>query len=409
MLIGERTEYVRSARPLGFERNSKEREYSRLVSDAPIYLDHNATTPIRKEVLDEMLPYLREHFGNPSSGHGFASVPRMGIERARLQVALLLGCDEDEVVFTSGGTEANNLAIRGVAERAAEERRRVVTSAIEHPATERPCAWLEQRGFSVARVGVDHDGRVRLDIAKHAINKSTALVTVMHSNNETGVLQPIAELAAMARAHGALVHTDAAQSIGKVPVRVRELDVDLLSIAGHKVYAPKGVGALYVRRGTAIAPFALGAGHERGVRPGTENVASIVALGAACALAQRELEREGERLRSLRDELWRRIQSEVSEATVNGHEELRLPNTLSVRFAGVTGTALLAEAKEIAASTGSACHDGHERASAVILAMGIAPEHAVGTVRLTLGRGTSGADVERAAAAIARAYRALRG
>ena len=379
------------------------------MSDATIYLDHNATTPIRKEVLDEMLPYLRELFGNPSSGHRFGAAPRAAIERARQQVALLLGCSDDEVVFTSGGTESNNLAIRGVAERAAPHRRRIVTSSIEHPATERPCAHLERNGFSVARVGVDHDGRVRLDAARHAIHAQTTLVTVMHSNNETGVLQPIAELSAMARAHGALVHTDAAQSVGKVPINVRELPVDLLTIAGHKLYAPKGVGALYVRRGVELAPFALGAGHERGLRPGTENVASIVALGAACALASHDIESESKRQRALRDELWTRIRTSISEAKLNGHEELRLPNTLSVRFEGVTGTALLAEASEIAASTGSACHDGHERASAVILAMGVAAERAVGTVRLTLGRGTSASDVERAAAALVRAYRALRG
>jgi cysteine desulfurase len=372
-----------------------------------IYLDHNATTPIDERVLDAMLPYLRERFGNPSSGHGYGQLARGAVERAREQVASLIGAAPDEIVFTSGGTEANNLAIRGVAERASAERRRVVTTAIEHPATERPCAWLERNGFTVARVGVDAEGRARLDAARHAIDARTALVTVMHSNNETGVLQPVSDLAELARAHGALVHTDAAQSVAKVPIDLRELAVDLLSIAGHKLYAPKGVGALFVRRGTAIAPFALGAGHERGLRPGTENVASIVGLGAACALAEGDMATESARVSALRDELWTRIRSAVPRAAINGHDALRLPNTLNVRFVGVSGTALLARATEVAASTGSACHDGHESASPVILAMGVAPDEARSSVRLTLGRMTQRSDVTRAADALIAAYEAL--
>jgi cysteine desulfurase len=246
----------------------------------PIYLDHNATTPLLPEVIDTMLPYLREHFGNPSSGHVYGTRAGRAVARAREQVAALLGCEADEVIFTSGGTEANNLAIRGVGA-AVENRRHIVTTVIEHPATARPCAWLEKHGRSVTRIGVDADGRVRVDAAREAIGRDTALVTVMHSNNETGVLQPVHELAVLAHAAGALLHTDAAQSLGKVPVNVRDLDVDLLSVAGHKLYAPKGVGALYVKRGTPLVPFTLGASHERGLRPGTENVASIVGLGAA--------------------------------------------------------------------------------------------------------------------------------
>jgi hypothetical protein len=229
-----------------------------MTHDDPIYLDHNATTPLLPDVVDAMLPYLREHFGNPSSGHVYGTRARGAVVRAREQVATLLGCDVDEVVFTSGGTEANNLAIRGVAE-VLEGRSHIVTTVIEHPATARPCAWLQEHERSVTRVGVDADGRTRLDQAREAIDGDTALVTVMHSNNETGVLQPVAELAQLAHASGALLHTDAAQSIGKVPVRVRDLGVDLLSIAGHKLYAPKGVGALYVKRGTPLVPFVLGA------------------------------------------------------------------------------------------------------------------------------------------------------
>lgn len=371
--------------------------------DDPIYLDHNATTPLLPEVVDAMLPYLREHFGNPSSGHAYGRRTQMAIAKARAQVASLLGCAEDEVVFTSGGTEANNLAIRGVLE-AASHRGRIVTSAIEHPATEQPCAWLERRGTPVVRLGVDEHGRVLLDAAEEAITRDTTLVTVMLANNETGVLQPIEALARLGHAAGAVVHTDAAQAVGKVSVRVDDLGVDLLSVAGHKLYAPKGVGALYIRRGTCIAPFTLGAGHERGLRPGTENVASIVGLGLACAIAGRDLEEAAARMQRLRDALWARLLAAIPGLRPNGHLEQRLPNTLNVRFPGVSGDAVLAGAPEVAASTGSACHAGHTTASAVVTAMGVSAEEAIGSVRLSLGRGTSEEDVERAARALIRSW-----
>jgi cysteine desulfurase len=372
------------------------------VSD-PVYLDHNATTPLLPEVVDAMLPYLREHFGNPSSGHVYGARARAAVARAREQVAALLGCDPDEVLFTSGGTEANNLALRGVAE-AVPARRHLVTTVIEHPATAQPCDWLEAHGWRVSRVGVDGEGRARVEEARAAIGPDTALVTVMHSNNETGVLQPVAELARLARAAGALVHTDAAQSLGKVPVRVRELDVDLLSVAGHKLYAPKGVGALFVKRGTPLEPLVRGASHERGLRPGTENVASLVGLGVACEVLGRDLEASAARLQSLRDDLWARLAAAVPGLARNGHPGLRLPNTLNVRFPRAAGTAVLEGAPEVAASTGSACHAGHESASAVILAMGVSPAEALGSVRLTLGRGTTSEQVALAAQALARAW-----
>lgn len=372
--------------------------------NAPIYLDHNATTPLLPEVVDAMLPYLREHFGNPSSGHAYGARAQRAVERARAQVAALLGCAPDEVVFTSGGTEANNLAIRGAME-AAGQRGPIVTSIVEHPATEAPCAWLERRGTPITRLGVDEHGRVRADEAEQAITRGATLVTVMHANNETGALQPIEALARLGHAAGALVHTDAAQSAGKVPVRVDELGVDLLSIAGHKLYAPKGVGALYIRRGTSIAPFTLGAGHERGLRPGTENVASIAGLGAACAAAQRDMDESAARMRRLRDALWERLAAAIPNLRLNGHPDQRLPNTLNVRFPEVTGDAVLAGAPEIAASTGSACHAGQTRPSAVVLAMGVPAEEALGSVRLTLGRSTSGDDVARAADALIRSWR----
>jgi cysteine desulfurase len=374
------------------------------VSD-PIYLDYNATTPLLPEVVDAMLPWLRDGFGNPSSDHVYGRRARAAVDQARAQVAALLGADPEEVVFTSGGTEANNLAIFGLTARAG--RGRVLTSTIEHPATARPCERLEKQGWVVQRVPVDALGRLRLEAARELLTPGTTLVSVMHSNNETGVVQPIRELAKAARLAGATVHTDAAQSAGKLALSVTELDVDLLSVAGHKLYAPKGVGALYVRERTQLEPLVLGAGHERGLRPGTENVASIVGLGAACDVARASLGAEAERVRALRDRLWQLLSEGAPGVVLNGHPSERLPNTLNVRFAGVRGSALLAAAPEIAASTGSACHAGGETASAVLLAMGVDPDRALGSVRLTLGRKTSADDVERAAAALCRAQREL--
>ena len=374
-------------------------------ADDPIYLDYNATTPLLPEVVDAMLPYLREHFGNPSSRHLYGKRAHDAIERARSDVAALINSHADEIIFTSGGTEANNLAIRGTTARTT--RRRVVTSIVEHPATGRPVSWLERQGWDIVRIGVDSGGRSRVPELDAAITSVTALVTIMHSNNETGVFQPIQEAVRFARRAGACVHTDAAQSVGKVPIDVRAMDLDLLSIAGHKLYGPKGVGALFVRRGTDLEPLALGAGHERGLRPGTENVASIVGLGAACALAQCDLDAQGTRVSTLRDRLWERLAQAIPQLALNGHVENRLPNTLNVRFPQVSGEALLAATPQIAASTGSACHDGDESASAVLLAMGIPARAALGSVRLTLGRATTESAVDRAATALTRAWRAL--
>ena len=347
------------------------------MAERPIYLDYNATTPVLPEVVDAMLPYLREHFGNPSSSHVYGRRAQAAVDCAREQVAGLIGCDASEIIFTSGGTEANNLAIRGVTE-AREDRRAVVTTVIEHPATAQPCAWLARHGWRVTRVGVDREGRARVEEARAAIDTATALVTVMHSNNETGVLQPVTELAELARDRGAVMHTDAAQSVGKTPVNVRELGVDLLSIAGHKLYAPKGVGALYVRRGTPLRPFVLGAGHECGLRPGTENVAYIVGLGVACELASQGLDERAVRMKRLRDELWGRLAARVPGLGLNGDPVRRLPNTLSVRFPGASGNEVLSGATAVAASTGSACHAGHESAPGVIVAMGVGETEALG-------------------------------
>jgi len=308
--------------------------------------------------------------------------------------------------FTSGGTEANNLAIRGLAA-AYPERRHIVTSVIEHPATSGPCSYLERQGYRVDRAPTDKMGKVNAQSILDVISGNTLLVTVMHANSETGTLQPIARLAGAAHEFGAFFHSDAAQSLGKIPVSVRREGIDLLSIAGHKLYAPQGVGALYVRSGTKMEPLVIGAGHEHGLRPGTENVASIVGLGMACEIAQRDLVEESARIRKLRDHLWDRLSAAVPGLALNGHPRDRLPNTLNVRFPGVSGNALLASCPAIAASTGSACHEAGESASAVITAMGIPPEQAIGSVRLTLGRRNRQGDIDRAADALIESWRSL--
>jgi cysteine desulfurase len=325
------------------------------------------------------------------------------VDKARQQVAELLGCDPEEIVFTSGGTEANNLALRGVAELVAGPGH-VATSLIEHPAVAAPCDWLEGQGWRVSRIGVDGDGKVRLEDLTAAIDGGCTVVSVMHANGETGVVQPLREASRAAHAAGATVHTDASQSVGKVHVDVRDLQVDLLTVAGHKLYAPQGVGALYVRRGVQLAPMLRGGGHERGLRSGTENVASVVGLGVACERARKDLQAEGARVSALRDRLWSLLADRVPGIRLNGHAIDRLPNTLSVRFLGVSGNAVLAAAPEVAASTGSACHAGTEQAPVCIVLMGIPPAEAIGTVRLTLGRRTTPDEVERAAEALVRAW-----
>ena len=371
----------------------------------PIYLDYNATTPVHPEVVEAMLPFLREHFGNPSSAHVYGRCARDAVERARTQVAALIGCESEEVVFTSGGTEANNLAIAGVAAALGVRRRHIVTSTVEHPAVARPCDRLGRNGFEVTRLPVDPEGRVVVEDARPFLRGDTMLVTVMLANNEVGTLMPIRELASAAHERGALMHTDAAQAVGKVPVRVDDLGVDLLSIAGHKLYAPKGVGALYVRRGTPIEPLLLGAGHERGLRPGTENVPYIVGLGVASELARRDLEAEAARVSALRDLLFELLRAAIPAIRRNGHPTERLPNTLNVSFPGVRGSAVLHAAPEVAASTGSACHEGGETPSGVLLAMGLDPQDALGAVRLSLGRGTTEGEVEETARVLTRAFR----
>lgn len=371
-----------------------------------IYLDFNATTPVLPEVLAAMLPYLRDCFGNPSSDHPLGRVAHDAIETARSQVAALLGASPSEIIFTSCATESSNLAIRGAAATSAHPRR-VVTSTLEHPATSGACGALAELGWSITRIRPRGNGVVSAEDFAEALGPDVALVTVMHANNEIGTIQPVAEIARHAHGVGAVVHTDAAQSAGKIPVRVDDLQVDLLTLAGHKLYAPKGIGALYIRQGTMIHPVLRGGGQERGLRPGTENVAFIVGLGRACEIAGERLSLEGARIRGLRDELWQRLRAAIPGLALNGDPERRLPNTLSVRFPGVDGGQVLAAAREVAASTGSACHAGQLRPPEAVVELGVDAATALGTVRLSLGVPTSAGDVARAADVLIAAWQGL--
>ena len=375
------------------------------MSPDPVYLDFNATTPVDPEVLEAMLPCLRSHFGNPSSSHVFGRRARDAVEQARAQVAALIHARADEIVFTSGGTEADNLAVQGTV-LAAGRPGRLACSAIEHPAVLLPCREMARRGWNLDLLPVDRGGAVDLAATAAALRPGTRLVSMMHSNNETGVLQPVAEVARLAHAAGALVHCDAAQSGGKGPLDVEALAVDALTLVGHKMYAPKGVGALYVRRDTPIAPYVFGGGQEHGLRPGTENVALIVGFGTACDLARRRQAEDAARMSGLRGALWNRLTAAIPGLRRHGDPVRCLPNTLNVGFPGRQGSAVLAAAPGVAASTGSACHEGGERPSPVLTAMGLAEDEALGAVRLSLGRTTAEAEIEEAAEALIAAWKA---
>jgi cysteine desulfurase len=365
-----------------------------------IYLDHNASTPISHGVLVAMAPYLEHAFGNPSSLHWAGQPARTAIEEARAVVAALLGASADEVIFTSGGSESNNLAIKGVTFALREKGRHIITAAAEHPAVQAPCAFLERIGFEVTRVPVDRQCRVDPDAVARAMKTGTLLVSIMHANNEVGTINPIAEIARIAHANGALMHTDAAQSVGKIETRVDPLDVDLLTIAGHKFGAPKGVGALYVRRGTPLEPLIHGAGHEQGRRAGTESALLAVALGAAAREAA-DLGSMGQ-VRMLRERLWTLLQAHFGDRIVlNGHPEARLPNTANISFVGKVGADILAGLDGVAASTGSACHSGRVELSPVLAAMQVSPEVGMGAIRFSLGRATTEAEIDVVVEAIA--------
>lgn len=375
----------------------------------PIYLDCNATTPVDPRVLEAMLPYLREHFGNPSSSHPYGVQARLGVEQARRQVAALLGGEPDEIVFTGSGSEANNLAIKGIAEANRDRGDHIITSQVEHPAVLEPCRYLERRGFRVTYLPVDNYGRVDPDAVAQAITPRTILITMMHANNEVGTIQPLAVIGRIARLHGIPFHTDAAQSMGKIPTRVEELQVDLLTVVGHKFYAPKGVGALYIRRGLQVESLIHGAGHEAGRRASTENVAGTVGLGEACRLAGENLAEAAGRLRELRERLYQGLMQQGVQLALNGHPTERLPNTLNLSFTGIDSNSLLAALPEIAASTGSACHAGETEPSAVLLAMGTPREQALGAVRFSLGRWTTAEEVDQAVTFLVERLRTLSG
>lgn len=374
-----------------------------------IYLDYNATTPVAPSVFEAMSPFFTEHFGNPSSAYSLGHACREAIEDARGRVAVLLGADRDEIVFTSGGTESNNLAICGTMQQGTPGLDgHLIISAIEHPAVTAPAKHLERSGFEVTVVECDGRGVVSPAKIQAALRPDTRLVSVMHANNETGVIQPLREISAICREHRVLLHTDAAQTVGKIGTFVDELGVDLLSVAGHKLYAPKGIGALYVRRGVRLEPVLHGAGHETGLRPGTENVPSIVGLGQACTLAFRSLEESAHKLESLRDRLLAQLSEAIGERlTVNGRKAPRLPNTLSVNFPEVAAVDMLARLPELCLSTGSACHSGVPGMSPTLAAMGLEPDVARGTVRISVGWFTSEEEIDRAASLLIGAWESL--
>ncbi|MBU1653126.1 cysteine desulfurase, partial [bacterium] len=362
----------------------------------PIYLDYNATTPIDDQVARAMMPYITEHFGNPSSKHEYGRVTWEAVEMARWQVSKLLRCQPEEVVFTSGGTESNNYAIIGAALANREKGSHIITSAIEHPAVTEVCRYLEGNGFSVTYLPVDQHGLVDVGQVEDAITDQTILISVMHANNEVGTIQPIRKIAQAARQRGILMHTDAAQSLGKIPAQVDDLGVDLLSVAGHKLYAPKGVGALYIRDGVKLQKLIHGANHESGRRAGTENVILTVALGEAAVIAEQQLDQYTSHMKEMRDKLEQALQKKIPGLRLNGHPEKRLPNTCSVGFPGVIATRLLAAMQDVAASPGAACHSDGSVTSAVLTAMGVAPEIAAGTIRFSVGRHTIAEEIDQA-------------
>ena len=363
---------------------------------ASIYLDHNATTPVRSEVFDVMEPFFRDRFGNASSIHRYGQDARAAVEEARARVAGLVNARPGEIYFTSGGTESDNLAIKGTAYARKVVGRHIITTNIEHSAVLNSCAFLEREGFEVTYLPVDEFGRVDPGQVEDALTDRTILVSIMHANNEIGTVQPVGEIGRIARARGVCFHTDAVQSAGKLPVDVEAMGADLLSLSGHKIYGPKGVGAIYIRKGVEIEPTAHGGHHENDVRSGTENTVGIVGLGKAAELAAEERESECRHLSGMRDALETRIRVEIEGVRVNGHPERRLPGTLNVSFPGAEGESLIMslDIAGIAVSTGSACTSGAIEPSHVLLALGRDPRTALGSVRFSFGRDNSMGDVD---------------
>jgi cysteine desulfurase len=369
-----------------------------------IYLDNNASTPVDPEVIGVMLSALRSDFGNPSSSHDAGVRARMSLEKARSQVADLIGVSAEEILFTSGGTESNNLAILGTTLTRREGH--VITSVIEHPSVTNPCRYLESRGFSVTYAGVGRDGRVLVEEVKRALRRDTVLITIMHANNETGVLQPLEEIGSLAQERGITFHTDAAQTVGKIPVNAGALGVHMMTIVPHKFYGPKGVGGLFIRKGLELTPLFFGAGHERGLRPGTENVPGIVGLGKTCELARLEITERALQAKRLTDTLYRGLCEEIDGVRLNGHETLRLPNTLNISIAGVDALDLLQDLKSVVvASTGSACHSGRREPSSVLKAMGLSDDDSLSAIRLSTGKGNTEEEIKEAVRILSNALR----
>ncbi len=370
----------------------------------PIYLDYNASTPVAPQVLDVMLPYLKEKYGNPSSSHAFGVACRAGIEQARERLAMLLGCEASSIIFTSGATESNNMVIKGIA-KAAGKGKHFITSRIEHPAVLEPCRHLERFGYRVTYLPVDRFGIVDPADLERALTPDTAIVTIMHSNNEIGTIQDIRELSRIASSRGIPFHTDAAQSVGKVRVQVDELGVDFLTVAGHKFYAPKGIGALYIKNGRKLPPLLHGAGHERGLRPGTENAAFIVGLGEAAMRAAQIIEGEGNRQTELGRRLYQGLQQAGLKVHLNGHPEKRLPNTWNISFEGFDAVSIMKMLEGVAVSPGAACHGNLIEPSHVLVAVGLDRDLARGAIRFSLGRETTEAEIDEVIARLAQGLR----
>ncbi len=362
----------------------------------PIYLDYNATTPIDPRVAEAMRPYLTEHFGNPSSSHTYGVTTRKAVDNARKQIAAMLHCTTDEIIFTSGGTESNNYAIKGVAIAYRNKGNHIVTSSVEHPAVTEVCRFLEKYGYKVTYLPVDEYGLITAKQVEEAITPETILITIMHANNEVGTLMPIAEIAEIAHRKNILVHSDCAQSIGKVPATIDDLKIDLLSIAGHKLYAPKGIGALYIRNGVKLEKLIHGASHENNRRAGTENVLEIVGLGMACELITDKSSEHHKQMKTLRDRLENGLKKQIPDIKINGHPEKRLPNTCSISFRNLEANGILSELKTVAASAGAACHSDGVTISSVLKSMNVPPEYAMGTIRFSVGRFTTEKEIDQA-------------